>query len=154
MTAIAESHPLAQAWSVHAAIHTGLLEAIPDEHLDLALPKAKSIRALFAHTHTVRCMWLKPAAPDLCAPLPKLDAKNLPDKAALLAALTDSGKAVEQLFATATTKIKNVKPAPAAFLGYLISHESHHRGQITWTLKLTGHPLPPEALQRLWEWSR
>jgi uncharacterized damage-inducible protein DinB len=154
MTAIAESHPLAQAWSVHAAIHTGLLEAIPDEHLDLALPKAKSIRALFAHTHTVRCMWLKPAAPDLFAPLRKLDAKNLPDKATLLAALTESGKAVEQLFATAAGKIKNVKPAPAAFLGYLISHESHHRGQITWTLKLTGHPPPPEALQRLWEWSR
>jgi uncharacterized damage-inducible protein DinB len=40
----------------------------------------------------------------------------------------------------------------AAFLGYLISHESHHRGQVTWALKHSGHPLDQKTSYGLWEW--
>ena len=44
------------------------------------------------------------------------------------------------------------KPHVTAFVGYLISHESHHRGQIGWTLKNTGHPLDQKTSYGLWEW--
>ena len=37
-------------------------------------------------------------------------------------------------------KIKGFKPHAVAFLGYLISHESHHRGQAGWALKASGKP--------------
>jgi uncharacterized damage-inducible protein DinB len=38
-------------------------------------------------------------------------------------------------------KIRGFKPHAAAFLGYLISHESHHRGEIGMVLAQSGHPL-------------
>ncbi|HXH19321.1 MAG TPA: DinB family protein, partial [Chitinophagales bacterium] len=49
-------------------------------------------------------------------------------------------------------KIKNFKPHPAAFFGYLISHESHHRGQIILALKQSGHPLDKKIQYGIWEW--
>jgi uncharacterized damage-inducible protein DinB len=49
-------------------------------------------------------------------------------------------------------KIKGFKPHAAAFLGYLISHESHHRGQIALSLKQAGKPLDKKIAYGLWEW--
>src|SRR6478736_5882225 len=87
-------------------------------------------------------MWLKAAAPALMAGLEKLE-DDL-SKESLAAALEASGKAIEALLRqglAAGGKIKGFKPHAVAFLGYLISHESHHRGQIGWALKYGGHPL-------------
>ena len=44
------------------------------------------------------------------------------------------------------------KPHTAAFLGYLISHESHHRGQIALSLKQAGKPLDKKIGFGMWEW--
>ena len=49
-------------------------------------------------------------------------------------------------------RIKGFKPHPAAFLGYLISHESHHRGQIMLSLKQSGHPVDKKIQFGIWEW--
>ncbi len=38
------------------------------------------------------------------------------------------------------------------FWGYIISHESHHRGQIMMTLKQSGHPVDKKIQFGLWEW--
>jgi uncharacterized damage-inducible protein DinB len=54
--------------------------------------------------------------------------------------------------AAAGGKVKGFKPHAVAFLGYLISHESHHRGQIGWTLKNNGQPLDRKTEFGLWEW--
>jgi hypothetical protein len=35
---------------------------------------------------------------------------------------------------------------------YLISHESHHRGQVGWILKLSGRPLDQKTAFGMWEW--
>jgi uncharacterized damage-inducible protein DinB len=100
-------------------------------------------------------MWLKPAAPELLNGLEKLDAKKGGTKKQIRTALEASGKAIETLFEQAGArggKVKNFKPHATAFLGYLISHESHHRGQIGWTLKQTGNPLDQKIAYGMWEW--
>jgi uncharacterized damage-inducible protein DinB len=49
-------------------------------------------------------------------------------------------------------KVKGFKPHATAFLGYIISHESHHRGQLIATLKQAGIPLDKKVLYGMWEW--
>jgi uncharacterized damage-inducible protein DinB len=150
------SDPLAETWAIHNRIHLYLLEAIADEALGATLNgKGRSVRDQFAHIHNVRLMWLKAAAPELLEGLEKLEPKLDHDKAKLRGALEASGRAIEDLFAKAVAsggKVKGFKPHATAFLGYLISHESHHRGQIGWTLKHSGHPLDQKTAFGLWEW--
>jgi uncharacterized damage-inducible protein DinB len=76
-------------------------------------------------------------------------------KATLNSALEASGQAIAKLIENADAaggKVKGFKPHVTAFVGYLISHESHHRGQIGWTLKNIGHPLDQKTAYGLWEW--
>jgi uncharacterized damage-inducible protein DinB len=116
-------------------------------------PKFRPVGQLFAHIHNVRLMWLKAAAPELLEGLEKIE--GVSDKKALSAALEASGKAIASLLEKAIAaggKVKGFKPHATAFVGYLISHESHHRGQIGWTLKSAGHPLDQKTAYGLWEW--
>ena len=69
--------------------------------------------------------------------------------------LAASGRAIGELLRRAFAgggKIKGFKPHAVAFMGYLISHESHHRGQAGWALKFSGHPLDQKTAYGLWEW--
>lgn len=146
---------LVETWNIHDRIHRYLLEAIPEEALGAALaPKHRTSRQLFAHIHNVRLMWLKASSPELLEGLAKLEGDQ-EDKAALATALEASGRAIEALVrqaAAAGGKVKGFKPHAVAFVGYLISHESHHRGQIVWNLKNTGHPLDKKVSYGMWEW--
>jgi uncharacterized damage-inducible protein DinB len=146
---------LVETWEIHDRIHRYLLAAVPEEALGAALaPKHRTVYQLFAHIHNVRLMWLKPAAPELLAGLSKLDGAN-GSKAELAQALEASGAAIGRLVQKAVAaggKVKGFKPHVTAFVGYLIAHESHHRGQIGWTLKGTGHPLDQKTAYGLWEW--
>ena len=147
--------PLVETWSIHNRINLYLLNVIADDLLSLALPKCRPVFDQFAHIHNVRLMWLKSVAPELLEGLEKLETKKGGTKTQLRSALESSGTAIEGLFrkaAKAGGKVKGFKPHATAFLGYLVSHESHHRGQIGWTLKQSGHPLDPKISFGLWEW--
>jgi uncharacterized damage-inducible protein DinB len=133
-----------------------LLDAIEAEHLrDAAASKGRSVGEQFAHLHNVRLMWLKQAGPELIGKLEKIEKEDANDKPGLSQSLEDSGQAITLLLTKGLEeggKIKGFKPHAAAFLGYLISHESHHRGQIALSLKQSGHPLSKRTSFGLWEW--
>jgi hypothetical protein len=43
-------------------------------------------------------------------------------------------------------------PIVVTFVGYLLAHDAHHRGQISMLARQVGHPVPPKVGFGLWEW--
>jgi uncharacterized damage-inducible protein DinB len=144
---------LTETWQIHNRINIYLLDAIEEEHLkDVLSSKGRNVGEQFAHINNVRLMWLKVANPALLDSLPKIEKENL-NKEALANALNLSAGAIEQVLDQSVDgKIKGFKPHATAFLGYFISHESHHRGQIMLALKQSGHPVNQKVQYGIWEW--
>ena len=146
---------LLDTWQISDRINLYMLDAVDPASLNSqSASKGRTIGEQFAHIHNVRLMWLKSAAPELLTGLNKLEKTEANDKNLLKKALTDSGKAIGVLLnqSAETGKVKGFKPHVGAFLGYLISHESHHRGQIALSLKQAGKPLDKKISFGLWEW--
>lgn len=144
-----------ETWEIHSRINQYLLDAVDESSLaDVAAAKGRSVGEQFAHLHNVRLMWLKAAAPELLAGQTKIEKGEPVTKARLLQLLGESSEAMKMLLEKGLKegKVKNFKPNAAAFLGYLISHESHHRGQIVATLKQAGHKPDAKILFGMWEW--
>ncbi|GHN00778.1 hypothetical protein WSM22_22670 [Cytophagales bacterium WSM2-2] len=149
-----EAKQLIETWEIHNRINIYLLDAIPEEHLsDVSASKGRNVGEQFAHIHNVRLMWLKASNPDLLKGLIKIEKEKITKKL-LTTELNKSVNAIATLLESGFKegKIKGFKPHPAAFLGYLISHESHHRGQIILSLKQSKHPIDQKTQYGIWEW--
>ena len=115
--------------------------------------KGRTIAAIVAHIHNVRLMWLKAAAKgsnipeplDRSSVTPSQAAKALEQSRAALSAVLQSSLAADG-------RVKGFKPDVAGFLGYLITHDAHHRGQICMLARQVGHPLSQKAMFGMWEW--
>ena len=145
---------LIETFEINNRINLYLLDAIAPANLKAqAGGKGRTVGEMFAHIHNVRLMWLNAAAPDLAEKVEKIEKEA--DKKLIEKSLKVSGEAVAELLKRAGGpggRIKNFKPHAAAFVGYLVSHESHHRGQIALTLKLNGAPLDKKIGFGMWEW--
>lgn len=145
-----------ETWDIHNRINLYMLDPVEPASLrSLSASKGRTVGEQFAHIHNVRLMWLKAAAPDLLKGLTKLEKEHALDKKQLRKSLANSAGAIRSLLEQSMAqggKVKGFKPHAAAFLGYLISHESHHRGQIALTLKQSGAPLDKKIQYGIWEW--
>jgi len=114
--------------------------------------KGRTIAAIAAHMHNVRVMWLKATkAEEIPA---QLDRSTVTPRQAVRA-LESSRHALSVVISQALSRdgrVKGFRPDVAGFLGYLIAHDAHHRGQITMLARQLGHPLPQKAMFGMWEW--
>jgi len=147
---------LIAAWNTHNRIQVFVLQALPEANLvDTAQPRGKTVGEQFAHMHNVRLMWLKASAPELLNGLNKLEKSDALSTSSLRDALLASGNAIAELLRQALAsggRVKGFKPDAAAFVGYLISHESFHAGKIDMTLRIAGHPMDDKTHYGMWEW--
>jgi uncharacterized damage-inducible protein DinB len=146
---------IVDTWNINNRINLYMLDAIPAEALnDSSASKGRSVAQQLAHLHNVRLMWLKVSGPEFIEGIDKIEKETAADKKLLARSLKESGKAMESLFKKAINegKVKSFKPSVTAFLGYVLAHESHHRGQIALSLKQSGHTLDKKVAYGIWEW--
>lgn len=147
---------IVEAFATNERANQLLLANIEDAAWQAPPPsgKGRSIADIAVHIHHVRLMWLSAADKNA-----KVSAKLDPDKATpaqVQAALKTSALAIQELIQKGADspegKVLNFKPDVVGFVGYMIAHDSHHRGQISMLAHQVGHPLPPKISFGLWEW--
>ena len=151
---------LLEMWRVHDEINLFLLQKLPEEAFEATTllrngqySKGRNVAQVFAHMHNVRRQNI---GREFLAGVPKFEYADQPARGELVEAFTASGRGIakrlERLMETGEQK----KERPGiVLLGYLISHDSHHRGQILLACKQSGARTPEEAKFGIWEhWLR
>lgn len=145
---------LLNSFNTNNRINQYLIDNLPPEAWTAkpADGKGRNIAAIFAHMHNVRVMWLKACKAEHVPEQLDRD-KVTPSQA--MRALEESREALSVVMSGALStdgRIKGFRPDVAGFLGYLIAHDAHHRGQITMLARQLGHSLPKKAMFGMWEW--
>ena len=152
---------LLTSFDTNERINQYLLDNLPAEAWRVDPPggKGRDIASIAAHMHNVRVMWLKAAGGK---PSLERDSK-IPaqlDRARLTAAQARKGlaeshaalrKVLERSLA-ADGRIRSFRPDVVGFIGYLIAHDAHHRGQIAMLARQAGHPVSQKTMFGMWEW--
>ena len=147
---------LLETFAINQKANELLLANVSDAAWQMPTPtgKGRTIAAIASHMHNVGLMWLSVA--DKAAKLPaKLDGEKS-SREAVSHALRNSAAAISKLIekglADPSGKVPNFKPDVVAFVGYLIAHDAHHRGQIAMLARQLGHPIPAKTGFGMWEW--
>jgi uncharacterized damage-inducible protein DinB len=157
---------LVEAFAVNERMNQLLLEHLDHRAWQARPPggKGRTIAAIFTHVHNIRTKWLRLSAPHLKLP-GRLDRRRLTQKQAR-AALAKSARRCSQMLAEALmgadASVKSflrdgwARPWPpgAAMFAYMISHEAHHRGQVSMLAHQLGFPLPVQAAYGIWNWEK
>lgn len=148
---------LLHAFDTNEKINQFLLKNLAAESWTAEPPngKGRDLRAIAAHIHNVRVMWLKASAKGSVIP-EQLD-RNSATVAQAQKAFATSHLALRRVIEAAMRsdgRIKGFRPDVAGFVGYLVAHDAHHRGQIMMLARQTGHPLPQKVTFGMWEWGK
>ena len=150
---------LFEAWRIHNRMNFLLIDTITDEGMQKTLSSrgGRTVYLQLVHIHNVRLSWFEIIDESISSKYEKLDKETAYDRKILKKALEDSSKGIEELINKswdAGGKVKSFKAGLISFIAYLISHESHHRGNILLTLKQSGIKWPETLKWGLWEWAK
>jgi uncharacterized damage-inducible protein DinB len=155
---------MVQTYLVNEGMNQLLLEHLDSGAWRAKLPgkKGRTIAAIFAHVHNIRCKWLRLSAPHLKLPA-RLDHSRCTQKQTR-AALAESAGRCSQMLAEALSAPQGrvqsfvrdgwAQPWPPgiAMFAYMITHDAHHRGQVCMLAHQLGFPL--KAGYKLWGWEK
>jgi uncharacterized damage-inducible protein DinB len=150
---------LLDTWTIHHHMNMLLINNTTDDGMQKTLSTrgGRTVFQQWIHVHNVRMQWLEVTAKDIFLKYKVLDIKTPFDKKALIKALDDSAAGIALLLSNSWDndgKVKSFKKGIIPLLGYFISHESHHRGNIILTLKQCGEKIPDAVKWGLWEWGK
>ena len=152
------------AWHTSHRVTMYLVKHLPAEIWSKDVPGSprRKVRAVAAHLHNSRCMWIKMigARHGVKVP-PTVDGRTV-RRAELLRALNQSDKGMVQLIRLGAARGGSVPSAAwqnfptdlAHFLSYFVAHEAHHRGQLCLVARQLGSKLPNEVTAGLWQWKK
>ncbi len=148
---------LVEAWRINNRVNVRLIEHITDEGMRSSHSHrgGRNVVRQFAHLHTVRVFQLSRRAKALAHGLPLFGTHDEPARTTLTEALEASSERVAQwirLAADGAPGVRTLRRGLVPTVGYLISHESHHRGNILLTLKHCGHAVDVTTRLGIWDW--
>ena|ERR1700733_960758 len=154
-----------QAYALNDRMNQLLLEHLDPRAWRAKSPsKSRTIAAIFAHVHNIRCKWLRLSAPHFKIPA-RLDRSRCTQKQAK-AALAESAERCSQMLEEALSSSPSrvhtfvrdgwAKPWPAgvAMFAYMITHDAHHRGQACMLAHQLGFPLTGRGAYGIWDWGQ
>ncbi len=149
-----------EVWRTHEEINRLFLTRLPDEAFPaLTLlkngqpSKGRNVARVFAHVHEVRRSRLTRA---FLAGVPRFGSGVAPTRQQLIEAFTISSPAVEGRLTAIINGNERIKDRNGlVLLGYLMTHEAHHRGQILLACKQSAIRIPEEFRWDIWShWFR
>ncbi len=148
-----------ESWQINHRVTLRLLNALSEDELRATLSTrgGRDVARQLAHVHEVRLTFAEiTSRTNREAKLKHFAKGETPNKKQLRSALEISAKAIETMIRESWAnggKTPGFKRGLVPLLGYLIAHESHHRGSILLTLKQSGHKLTDELRWGLWDWA-
>ena len=145
-------------WNIHNRINLFMIENIPEEAFKATLSTrgGRNISRQLAHVNNVRVWRLKPFAKKISENLIEFEKEESPGKKKLIKAFRQSSEVMEKYFRYCLQnnfEVSNFKRGVLPMLGYYISHEAHHRGNILLTMKKSGFPLSDALKWEIWDWN-
>ena len=148
-----------ETWFINHRTNLMLIDALTEESLSFTTSKrgGGTIGHQLAHMYNVRFWKLEKFEKSLVQDLTTIKAednktlKMLRDCHIVSADLI--GKILEKGLQQ-DGKVKGFKRGVVPLLGYLISHEGHHRGNILLTLKQSAFTIPDTLKYGIWEWNK
>jgi uncharacterized damage-inducible protein DinB len=148
---------LIETWQISNRVDLLLLDHLTPEGLLVSLStRGRNVYEQLVHLHTVRLQWLDVMGQKTAA-LPSPGKSAPPDINTLRTILGSSSKAIEELISASWEnggRLKGFKRGIIPFIGYLIAHEAHHRGNILLTLKQSSIKLPDALKWGIWDWNK
>lgn len=153
------------AWRTNSRVTTQLIQRLPSVLWDLPAPGAahRTVRAIAAHLHNARCMWIKTLGREHGITAPSRVDHHRVTRRQLVAELKWSSTGIEDLLELGLASQGSVPPSSGYtwrnlsldvghVLTYFVAHEAHHRGQVVMMARQTGHRLPSTTTTGLWRW--
>ncbi|MBC7862086.1 MAG: hypothetical protein IAF38_03875 [Bacteroidia bacterium] len=150
---------ITQTWDINNRLMLFLLKELRGEDLaaTLSTRAGRTVGMQLAHIIDVRINWLEICQKELLKGLTKIEREQANKKELLIKGFEKTGKAFEKFIEHSITehgKVKGFKNGLVPFLGYMLSHEAHHRGHILLTLKQCGIKTSDKLKWGMWDWNK